>query len=265
MTKHRVTALITCMTDAEQKYLRYSLDSVLAQTEPCKIIVMVETGNRWIDTVVGPDEPVRIVRQDLQRLGIIRNIGIREADTEFVAFLDADDYWDATKIERQLKVAEGENADLIGTDHILIREDGVRFAFGLARYIPMPSSWLVRRSAMLSRPFDETRGYEGALQPRHRRPPPAQVPVLLPGSTVVVVLRLFRQEKKGNSLPSGGQRAVAVASSRRQLRRQPDAAPPLLSLAFQLAADRTPERWCGRMTAKGVSVRIAGPQVVPGP
>ncbi|HSK42120.1 MAG TPA: glycosyltransferase [Arenibaculum sp.] len=158
-----MTAIVTCMTDAERPYVREALDSVERQTELCRIILMVETNNRWIDGILREDEPVTLVRTDFQPAGHVRNVAIRTADTEFVAFLDGDDFWDPRKIECQLAVIDREGVDLVGTDHVMVREDGVRFAFGRARHIPMLSTWLVRRSTMLDMPFGGSRGNEDGI------------------------------------------------------------------------------------------------------
>lgn len=51
------------------------------------------------------DERVRYIQQEKHKNGsAARNVGIRAARGEFVAFLDDDDVWDETKIEKQVEV-----------------------------------------------------------------------------------------------------------------------------------------------------------------
>lgn len=45
-------------------------------------------------------------------------------------------------------------ADFVGADHYLVDENNKICAFALARNIPMPSSWLVRKEIMNAYPFD---------------------------------------------------------------------------------------------------------------
>jgi glycosyltransferase involved in cell wall biosynthesis len=47
---------------------------------------------------------VRVLRREHQGVGAARNAGLAAARGAFVALLDADDVWDATKITRQLEM-----------------------------------------------------------------------------------------------------------------------------------------------------------------
>ena len=51
------------------------------------------------------------------------------------------------------RISKGD-CDLVGVDDLLMTEQGQVFAYALARNIPMPSSWLVRRKSMLCDSFD---------------------------------------------------------------------------------------------------------------
>ena len=47
-----VTAIVTCMTDAERPFIREALQSVQDQTLPCEeTIVVVLESNSWIDDI----------------------------------------------------------------------------------------------------------------------------------------------------------------------------------------------------------------------
>ena len=99
-----VSVVIPCYNGA--KFIRQTLDSVLAQTvEPHEILV-VDDGStdesREIAQSYGP--PVRVIRQPNQGESVARNRGIEEARGDWIAFLDADDLWMPTKLERQIEV-----------------------------------------------------------------------------------------------------------------------------------------------------------------
>jgi glycosyltransferase involved in cell wall biosynthesis len=151
--KPEVTAIITCMTDNEKPFIREAVESVFYQTSRCVVRVYAETHNEWIDALLSDLAGVEIRRLPLQPVGPVRNLAAKEAETELIAYLDGDDIWHHNKIERQLEFFEECKADLVGADHTLIRENGTLFAFGHCRYMPMPSSWLVRRRCILECPF----------------------------------------------------------------------------------------------------------------
>jgi glycosyltransferase involved in cell wall biosynthesis len=149
-----VTAIVTCMTDAERPFLRETLQSVRNQTLPCETIVVVLESNIWIDDLAAEFPHLRVMRRPPGWEGAARHTGIAAARTEFVAFLDGDDVWLPTKTKRQVDFLRDGRRDFVGVDHILMTEEGKPFAYGLARHLPMPSAWMVRRETMLRYPLD---------------------------------------------------------------------------------------------------------------
>jgi glycosyltransferase involved in cell wall biosynthesis len=87
--------------------LAATLQSVLAQTlPPLEIIVVDDASSDQTSLVAGHFAPrVRIIRRPKNGgPGATRNTGIRAARGKWIAFLDADDTWVATKLERQLEL-----------------------------------------------------------------------------------------------------------------------------------------------------------------
>jgi glycosyltransferase involved in cell wall biosynthesis len=50
-----------------------------------------------------------------QGLAVAKNYGLSFVDTEYVAFLDADDLYEPTKIEKQIKFLQKNDVDFLGT------------------------------------------------------------------------------------------------------------------------------------------------------
>ena len=98
---------------ASQTIVR-AVESVLGQTVRPYEILIVDDGCPEDAAVAtkqfGP--PVKLIRKPNGGAASARNLGIEHAQGEWIAFLDADDYWEPLKLERQLAVSEG--AGLIG-------------------------------------------------------------------------------------------------------------------------------------------------------
>lgn len=158
-----ITTIITCMTDAEEKYILDSLLSVLRQTILTKVTICVDEDNIWIEPLLnkaGVRSSVTILRLPLAYLSAIRNSAVETVTTEFVAFLDADDVWRPAKLAKQLALLHTGRYDVIGTRHILVREDLRSYFYGFAREFPLPSSWAGRTSVFREHPFPTVRGAE---------------------------------------------------------------------------------------------------------
>ena len=88
-----------------ERYIAETIRSVLAQTFKDFELIVIDDGS----TDGGPalarasgDPRVRVVTQINRGLAGARNSGIREARAPLVAFLDADDLWAVTKLERHV-------------------------------------------------------------------------------------------------------------------------------------------------------------------
>lgn len=145
------------MTDAERPYALTAMVSAARQTHTTRILVCVTFDNKWIDQLVA-NVPARvdIFRLPLAPLGAVRNAASARVDTDFIAYLDGDDAWMPTKIADQI-AAFDDTMDVLGTKHLLVRDDEKPFFFAMARTIPMPSSWLVRREFISANAFPEVR------------------------------------------------------------------------------------------------------------
>lgn len=85
--------------------VRESLESVLAQTYTNLEILVVNDGSTddGVEICQGyKDSRLRIVHQRNRGLAGARNTGIRQAQGEILGFLDSDDLWLPTKVERHL-------------------------------------------------------------------------------------------------------------------------------------------------------------------
>lgn len=80
----------------KKDYIKRALDSVLCQTHSEFELIVVNDGStdggeKIVETYSDPR--IRMVHQKNAGLPTARNVGIEHATSEWVAFLDADDYW----------------------------------------------------------------------------------------------------------------------------------------------------------------------------
>jgi glycosyltransferase involved in cell wall biosynthesis len=85
-----------------------AVESLLAQTRPPAEILVIDDGSPddLAAALTSYTGRVRLVRQANGGAASARNRGLDLASGELIAFIDADDYWERDKLERQLAILE---------------------------------------------------------------------------------------------------------------------------------------------------------------
>ena len=106
-----ISVVIPCYNG--MPYLSAALDSALGQTHRPAEVIVVDDGStddskacvqEYIDH--HPDRGIRLIEQANAGEPAARNTGIKAATGTWVAMLDTDDWWDPSKLAKQLRVAE---------------------------------------------------------------------------------------------------------------------------------------------------------------
>lgn len=108
--------------------VQQAIDSVLAQSYPQLEVIVVDDGSSdgtgaMLNAQYG--QQIHYLWQANQGESVARNRGIAVANGEYIAFLDSDDQWLPTKIERQVEAMEcAKDISVIGCQAYLIDVEG---------------------------------------------------------------------------------------------------------------------------------------------
>jgi glycosyltransferase involved in cell wall biosynthesis len=111
-----VSVVIPCYNYG--RFVCEAVDSALSQTHPHAEVIVVDDGSTddTRDRLVPYGDRIRYIRQENKGLSAARNTGIRHATGEWVALLDADDWWHKQKLEMQLQAVAGrDDVGLLGS------------------------------------------------------------------------------------------------------------------------------------------------------
>src|SRR5215510_12099685 len=109
--KPLVSAIIIFLN--EEKFLQEAIESVFAQTYDQWELLLVDDGSTDASTAIARryaeqyPEKVRYlehVGHQNRGMSAARNLGVRNAKGEYIAFLDADDVWLPLKLEQQVAI-----------------------------------------------------------------------------------------------------------------------------------------------------------------
>jgi len=117
------------------KTISQAIDSVLAQSITCEIIVVDDGSTDALREVLQPyGQQVRWVINPVN-VGVAasRNRGVTLAQGEYIAFLDADDWWHPLKCELQMEAMKKHHAVMSSTARQLVNTEGQH----LGRIIPV--------------------------------------------------------------------------------------------------------------------------------
>ncbi len=126
-----VTTVIT--THNRSQLLRRAIESVLSQTySPIECIVVDDKSTDNTKEVCDEFPTVHYIYippEESKGGNYARNKGIKAAKGEYVAFLDDDDYWLPEKIEKQVKLIERHECDLVycGRTYEIITSEGIQY------------------------------------------------------------------------------------------------------------------------------------------
>ena len=101
-----VSAVIPAYNYAQ--FVCRAVDSVLSQTYPQLECVVVDDGStdNTLEVLTPYGDRIRVVSKKNGGLAAARNTGVENSRGEYVAFLDADDWWHPEKIAKQVALAE---------------------------------------------------------------------------------------------------------------------------------------------------------------
>ena len=164
-----------------EKSIRQTIESVIAQSYDNWEMIVVDDCSKD-----GTREVIKAYAEKDSRIRLIslnknngspaapRNIGISEANGEWVAFLDADDIWHPRKLELQIAAIQSTQANFCSTqmkdffdkeevrflepDKVNIEK--ITFSRQLRRFRTPTSSVIARRDLLLAEPFNEDPRYK---------------------------------------------------------------------------------------------------------
>lgn len=171
-TVHLTRPLVSVVVPAfnASPYIERTLRSAVQQTYANLEIIVVNDGStddtaRLVEKMARVDSRIRLLSTSNRGVAAARNTGIRASSGPYVAFLDADDLWHSTKIEKQVNALHRlsrEWAAVYVLHHIINRDDeivcsyrpdvarGYIYARHLTfKYVGNGSALLVRRDVAL--------------------------------------------------------------------------------------------------------------------
>ncbi|WP_158946391.1 glycosyltransferase family 2 protein [Pseudodesulfovibrio cashew] len=156
------------------RYIQCALDSAIGQTYDNTEIVVIDDGSQ--DNSAELIKPyvdrygVKYVYQENAGQTVAKNRGVRESSGEVIAFLDADDMWDSTKLEKMIPLFDNPDVAVVYSKRRLLDPDGAISEYNhpplyrgrilnriyVDNFICFSSSMVRRTSLELIGGFDET-------------------------------------------------------------------------------------------------------------
>jgi teichuronic acid biosynthesis glycosyltransferase TuaG len=162
-----------------ENYILQTLESVKKQTFKNIELIVVDNASTDSSLTVVKEfsknyESIKIITNDINSGGPAkpRNIGIEASQGEYIAFLDSDDLWHESKLEKQINLMINGNFNFTSTNSLLVNENSQPFnnnsrilgpgtkEYGikslLFRNTIITSSVVVNRDVLMGFRFDES-------------------------------------------------------------------------------------------------------------
>ncbi|MGH0430439.1 glycosyltransferase family 2 protein [Bacillus hominis] len=168
MEQKQIVSVVIPLYNAE-KYIEETMESILNQTYKHIEIVIVDDGSKdQSSSIVKNLEQkypgqIKYVSQENQGVSVARNTGIENASGEYVAFLDSDDLWHPTKIEKQVESMHKNNMNACYCGYMNFYEEtgekvehttnfikgDMTKAFLTHQVVAQTSTWIFKRSIVM--------------------------------------------------------------------------------------------------------------------
>ena len=118
-----VLVCVHSTNEMNDKFLSDALLSLRSQTyKDFKTIIVLDEcwdkTKRMLESIRFDEDNFLILERDKKEgLAYAKNYGLSFVDTEYVAFLDADDLYEPTKLEKQVEFIKHNDVDFLGTHH----------------------------------------------------------------------------------------------------------------------------------------------------
>ena len=113
---NKLISIIIIVYNTKEEYLRRALESVLNQTIRDIEIILVNDGSDKNTTDIckeysTKDKRIKLINQSNMGESVARNVGIENSTTEYITFLDSDDWLEPNMCEDLIKYINEINAD----------------------------------------------------------------------------------------------------------------------------------------------------------
>ena len=143
-----------------EEYIKDTLESVRKQTYSNWELLLVADGEQdstipVIEEYIQKTEEGRMrlfVQKQNQGAALARNRGVREAGGRFIAYLDADDLWNAEKLEKELAFMQKKDAAFAFTGY----EFGDEQAVGTGKIVRVPEKLIYKEALKNTTIFTST-------------------------------------------------------------------------------------------------------------
>ena len=134
-------------------YVRKALESVTSQIYTDFECIIINDGSsdnslevvkNFVDELKIEDRRLKIISQENAGVAAARNRGVKESKGEYLAFLDADDWWEPNFLEEMDKlIKDYPDAGLYATNYVYYKPGKTRVALDLLRgYMNYPVAYL---------------------------------------------------------------------------------------------------------------------------
>jgi glycosyltransferase involved in cell wall biosynthesis len=130
--KNDLVSIITANYNCEN-FIDDTIKSVLKQTYKNWEMIIVDdlsTDNsiKIIENYIKEDNRIKLIKlKENSGAAVARNRAIEEAKGRYIAFLDSDDLWEKTKLEKQLAFMQENSYDFTYTNYNLVDESNSRY------------------------------------------------------------------------------------------------------------------------------------------